>query len=230
MFDNVSAQRADGLWARPRLDLPFDVMMGLAAVVLVVLLLRVRRPAWEYVACLGLVVATASAARNGVWLLCVLVVVAAGGTGAVRSAAAGRTLRLQATVPLAVAASGVGGGASPGLCGGRRSWEPRPRWWRRSRMSPTVASCWRRRRSRSPSPSPACELWAGNPLDAFRHEDQAAYLDFLDGDDGALRAIRASDVVVAREGSAQADLVLDEPGFLVRACGDDWKCYVRSAG
>ena len=70
-------------------------------------------------------------------------------------------------------------------------------------------------------------LWAGNPLDAFTHKDQAAYLDFLDGSPGARVAIAAAAVVVAREGSLQAALVLDDPDFEQVPCEDDWTCFVR---
>ena len=70
-------------------------------------------------------------------------------------------------------------------------------------------------------------LWAGNPLDAFSHPVQAAYLDFLDGDGGAAVAVAGSDVVVAQEGSAQADLMSGDPAFEPRDCGETWTCYVR---
>ena len=44
-------------------------------------------------------------------------------------------------------------------------------------------------------------VWVSNPIDAFRPEDQAAYLDVWLGRDSGRRAIEASDVVVARLGS-----------------------------
>ena len=70
-------------------------------------------------------------------------------------------------------------------------------------------------------------LWAGNPLDAFTHRDQAAYLDFLDGTSGARVAIATSDLVVARDGSAQAALVLGDPDFKAVPCREEWTCFVR---
>ena len=44
-------------------------------------------------------------------------------------------------------------------------------------------------------------VWVSNPIDAFRPEDQAAYLDVWLGREGGRRAIAASDVVVATPGS-----------------------------
>jgi hypothetical protein len=44
-------------------------------------------------------------------------------------------------------------------------------------------------------------VWVSNPIDAFRPEDQAAYLDVWLGRDSGRRAIEASDVVVAQLGS-----------------------------
>jgi hypothetical protein len=49
-------------------------------------------------------------------------------------------------------------------------------------------------------------VWASNPIDAFRQEDQAAYLDVWLGHDGGLRAIAGSDVVVVVPGSPAARL------------------------
>ena len=69
VFNNVSAQRGEGLWARPSLSSPFDVLMLLVGAVMLVAVWRRRRGVWEYVALIGLCLATASAARHGVWLL-----------------------------------------------------------------------------------------------------------------------------------------------------------------
>ena len=69
VFDNEAAKRATGLWARPSLSNPFDVMMILAAVVLLVAIVRRPPRLWECVALAGLTVGTLMAARHGVWLL-----------------------------------------------------------------------------------------------------------------------------------------------------------------
>ena len=230
VFDNVSAQRGDGLWARPRLDLPFDVMMGLAALVLVVLLLRVRRPAWEYVACLGLVLATASAARNGVWLLCVLVVVAAGGTGAVRSAAAGRTLRLQAMVPLAVAALGLAVALPLALVRGDAVLGAPPEVVARiadvadggvvlapAPLSESLAVAGVRAVGRQSARRLRARGPGGVPRLPRRGRRSAP------GDPGVRRRRRSGGVGAGRPRAGRTRVP-------ARACGDDWTCFVRSAG
>lgn len=233
VFDNVSAERGEGLWAQPSIGMPFDVAMILAAAALVLVGLRSRRPAWEYVAVLGLCVATASAARHGVWLLVVLVVVAAGRPkvtdgageapptrGSARTAvmlaqAATVAVAMVVAVPIALARGEVVLGAPSSVV----------------REVATVAQG-----GVVLAPAPLSEslavagvrVWVVNPLDAFSHADQAAYLDFLDGSAGARRAIAVSDLVVVREGSPQEALMADETGFAAQPCGDDWICFSRS--
>jgi hypothetical protein len=228
VFDNVSAQRAEGLWARPALDAPFDVLMLLAAAVLVGLALRTRRDLWEYVAVAGLVVATASAARHGVWLLLLLVVVAAGRRdpatepqpgGVVRGDVA-RGAAAVACVAYVVALPVVAlrGEAVLGA---------------RSEVVATVADVAGDRVVLAPAPLSEAlavrgvRLWASNPLDAFEHEDQAAYLDFLDGRAGGRAAVEQADVVVVGDLSAPQALVVDDPAFVAQPCGGRWICYVR---
>lgn len=227
VFDNVSAQRGEGLWARPSLDMPFDVVMVGSAVVLLVLFLRSRRQPWEYVAVLGLCLATASAARHGTWLLMLFVVLAGsrraeGGRAAevragrrpVGLAAIAVGIPLAVALPIVVVRGDAVLGAPPEVVdevarvtGDGVVLAPAP-------LSESLAVA-------------GVVLWAGNPLDAFSHPAQAAYLDFLDGDEGAAVAVAGSDVVVAQEGSAQADLMSADPAFEPRDCGQTWTCYVR---
>ncbi len=226
VFDNASAERAEGLWARPSLTMPLDLVMLATVSVLLVLFLRSRRSVWEYVACAGLVVATASASRNGVWLLALLVVVSAG-TRTVRDrttsgtrihevapALVSATLALGIALPVALARGDVVLGGQPAVVEAVAD----------VAQDGTVLA-----------PAPLAEslavagvrLWATNPLDAFAHDDQAAYLDFLDGLPSAGPALAESDVVVVRKDSAPAALVEDDPGFSAIPCGEDWVCYVR---
>jgi hypothetical protein len=233
VFDNVAAQRAEGLWARPALDAPFDVLMLLAVAALAVLVLRTRREAWEYVALVGLAVATASAARHGVWLLFLLVVVAAGRSDRLdtlesrrlrqgASAGAGVVAAVATVVALPLAASRGEAvlGAQPEVVA----------------HVAQVARSTRGDEAVVLAPAPLSEalavagvrLWAGNPLDAFDHSDQAAYLDFLTGRAGLLRAVDGSDVVVTVASSPTDDVVAGIDGWSEVECPDGWTCRVRT--
>lgn len=234
VFSNVSAQRGDGLWARPSLAMPFDVLMIVAAAVLVIVMLRhPRRPTWEYVAVLGLGLATASAARHGVWLLFLLVVVAGHRAERTEQGSDGPPTRqrdhdgspavlptLTAVVAFAIALPIVLVRGDSVLGAPRAVVDA---------VTDTAGS------GVVLAPSPLAEalavdgvrLWASNPLDAFSHDDQAAYLDFLDGASGARSAIDGSDVVVTADGSSQAVLMSGEDDFRSEQCGPGWTCFVR---
>lgn len=228
VFDNVSAQRAEGLWARASLTAPLDVLMLLVAGVLLVLMLRSRREAWEYVVVLGLCLATASAARHGTWLLFLLAVMCAkrpselpegvprerSGTFWASSVTPLATVAMVVAVPVAAMRGDAVLGSAPDVVTAV------------TRVSDDGVVL---------APAPLSEalavagvrLWAGNPLDAFSHEDQAAYLDFLDGARGARKAVAQVDVVVARDGSSQAAIVAEDPDFAAHPCSEDWICFVR---
>lgn len=228
VFDNVSAQRAEGLWARPSLDAPFDVVMLLAAAALAVLMLRTRRDLWEYVAVAGLAVATVSAARHGVWLLVLLVVLAAGRREPLDSAdvaGAGPGRRARGAAVVAAVASLV---AVPLALLRGQAVLGAP-----SDVVDTVADVAGDRVVLAPAPLSEAlavagvQLWVSNPLDAFTHADQAAYLDFLDGRPGGREAAAQADVVVVGESSASRPLVAHDPDFVEQTCGGRWICYVR---
>lgn len=228
VFDNVSAQRAEGLWARPSLNAPLDVLMLVIAGLTLVQMLRFRRKAWEYVAVLGLCLATVSAARHGVWLLFLLAIVSAGrqvrreenvtrdlkNVRWALSVVPLATVALVVAVPVAAVRGDAVLGAPP-------------------EVVTTVSSVAEDRVVLAPAPLSEAlavagvRLWAGNPLDAFAQVDQAAYLDFLDGSDGARDAVAEADVVVVQRGSPQAAVVSDDPKFVATPCAEDWICYVR---
>lgn len=224
VFDNVSAQRAEGLWSRPSLNEPIDVIMLLVIALLAGVFLRRRHEVWEYVAVLGLAVATASAARHGVWLVFTLLVLSTAPLVAQRShrlrdgmrpaMAAALALAVAVAVPVVLRRGDLVLGATPDLVarvaevsGDGVVLAPAP-------LSEALAVA-------------GVRVWATNPLDAFEHSDQAAYLDFLTGRPGARRALEGSDVAVVPEASPAEDSVADDEDFAREPCGEGWVCYVR---
>jgi hypothetical protein len=230
VMDNEAAARGTDLWAAPSPSQPFDVLLGLAVVVLLVLFGRSRPPLWEWLAVAGLVLGTATAARHGVWLLMLLAATAAAGRGqhvhgqAVReSPRPPRGVALLALSPLvatavAVAVVAARGDASlpaePALvdavrevAGTRVVLAPEP-------LAESLAA-------------EGVRVWMCDPIDAFSARDQAAFLDFLQGSPGGAAAVLSSRLVVVKEGTAQERLVAGTGRFSVERTVGDWALYVR---
>lgn len=79
VLSNEAAQQHAGMWARPSLHQPLDVLMVLAAIGLIVMWARSRPRRWEIVAVIGMAIATLMASRNGIWLTLLLLPLAARG-------------------------------------------------------------------------------------------------------------------------------------------------------
>jgi hypothetical protein len=215
-LNNEAARRGTELWATPRLDRPLDLLMVAAALVLIALALTVRRPIWEYVALAGLAIATADAARHGVWLVMFAAAPAALGlTSHVRLPVQrdpGPVARPRPVVIVAVAAAAT---SAIVLSSRAATFEE---------DGPVIAAVKASAGQQVVlAPEPLAEalaasgvrVWMSNPIDAFSTRDQAAYLDFLAGDGSAAdRAFTASDVVVVRADSGSAFLAR-EAGFAV---------------
>lgn len=216
VLSNEAARRGTELWARPDLGSTFDLLMITATMTLgLTALLRGRLKVWELCAVLGMAAATVTSARHAMWLL--LFLVAPGAIGLSRLAPARRAadrspsastydasekprrtgrqllvpgLALSLSVVAVVSLFGrevaIGGPVETvrtisALAGGRVVLAPEP-------LAEDLTAA-------------GVTVWASNPIDAFRPEDQAAYLDVWLGHEGGRRAIDGSDLVVAAPNS-----------------------------
>lgn len=201
---NEAAARSTDLWARPSLGHPLDVAMLVAAAILLALAARARMSLWEWAGVAGLALGTASAARNGVWLLLFLAAAAMRPrAGAARvSSPAGRASVVPG-VALAAAAvvSGVvlaGRGPAVGAPGQSAVGAVREVAAGRPVLAvePFAETLARE----------GVRVWAANPIDAFPREVQGDLLDFLH--DGTVPAGADIGVVVV-ERDATAPVVAD---------------------
>lgn len=210
VLTNLAAQRGQGLWGPFSLSSPFDLIMLLAGGLLAYRARRARAPLWETVMAAVLILLTAKADRDGVWLLFFLAVPAA------RRLAPARSLRVLA--PLAgVASAGllvfslargpVPTGASPALLSGAIAAAHGSPVLADGAVDEQVAMAGGR-------------IWAGNPIDAFSRPVQAAYLDWLAGQPAGRSAVTSAvRVVLVGRGTRTQALMARIPGF-VAARGD----------
>lgn len=225
VMTNEAAARGTELWARPNLGQPLDLLMVAAAVILVAAFARGRPPVWEWVVVAGLAVGTVMAARHGVWLLLFVAAPAARGLtphpGPRGVAVELPGLRaLTATVVLLAL-------VSVPLVLGRRTLPADPSLVR------DVVTLAHGRVVLAPEPLAeslavaGARLWLSDPVDAFAPTDQAAFLDFLEGEDGGLRAVAGAAVVVVENDSPAAHLVEARPELVVVKESGGWRVYVR---
>jgi hypothetical protein len=202
---NAAAASHFGLWAGLSLRSPFDLLLAVAAVVLLLTFARSKPRPWEAVAALALAALTVHASRCGIWLLFFLVVPAARGARLraprMRGAAC---LGCTALAVLAAAAGPARVSAGPAV------------------LERTLAAANGRPVLAEPALSERLALaggrvWIGDPIDAFERADQDAYVEWLTGGSGAI-LVRAH-VVLVQRGSA-ADRVVRSDGHFVRVAGD----------
>ncbi len=224
---NEAAVRGTDLWAAPSLTSPLDVAMLACAAVLLALSARALTR-WEWLVVIGTVVATADAARHGLWLVLFLAPVAAAGSRRrsdlrdrlrPRTSAGGARLTLAAVLALTV---GLGGAQLV-----RREADLQP---------PGQALVPELRRIAGDRPvlatGPTAEtfaregitVWAANPLDAFTRETQAGYLDYLHD---CVVPEEAITVVVV---GPRCEGVLAGPRWIVEARHDDLAVLSRVSG
>jgi hypothetical protein len=215
---NEAAQRGFGLWEPLSPTAPLDLVLVAAAVLLVALAVRARPDLWELVAMAGLALLTIRTGRSGVWLLMLA------------AAPAARALRLHASVRPAVSALAFGVAAAAvalGLARGPIETGASDRIVEtalaRARGTPILAE-----------PQLAEQVAAagglisiGNPLDAFRHDDQRLYLDWLEGEAAGDRLLGRARVVLVLDGSDAERRLLETSRFSRVASDGDATVYQR---
>lgn len=218
VLNNEAAQQGSELWAPVRFTNPFDVLMVSIAGLLGLLALARRLPRWEYVALAGLMLATLTAARHGVWLLLFLAAPAAAHITRLAPTLMGRTARgphltWLLGVPLAIVTAML---VTLTLSGRAEAFTAD------KRLAHAVRDVVGDGVVLAPEPlaeslaASGVRVWMSNPLDAFSRGDQSAYLAFVSGDlANAKKALEATEFVVAETGSAQAVLAT-RTGFVVK--------------
>jgi hypothetical protein len=221
LLTNVAAQRGDGMWGALSLSAPFDVILIGAALALAFTARRARPAPWELAVALALALMTVQASRNGVWLLFFLTPLAARGArerGRSRLTGLAPVAALAAACLLcvAIARGPVPRGASANIVAQAIT---------AARGGPVLAND----EIDEQVAEAGGRIWAGDPIDAFSRTDQADYLDFVDGDRGALNALpSAVRVVLVTNGSASQQLLARAPQFKLDARDSAASLYVRA--
>lgn len=204
VLTNLAAQRGEGMWGPLSLSAPLDVVLALAGLLLAYRAWRARPPAWEAVMALALMLLTVKAQRDGVWLLFFLAVPAARRLAPARSLRTLTPLAGVAAVVLVVFAvirGPVPGGASRSLVSGAIAV---------AHGSPVLADG----STDEQIALAGGRIWAGNPIDAFSRQVQAAYLDWLAGNRAGASAVTgAVRVVLVASGTPTQALMERMPGF-----------------
>lgn len=196
VLDNEAARRGYGLWADVSLRSGFDVLLVLTGLALIALTIASRPRLWELVAIAGLAVGTALTARSGVWLLLFAAAPAARAVRTLRGPGA-RASGAVATALLVTFVFGIVRGPVPSGAGDELVREA----LRASQGTPVLAEGILAEQIALAGGS----IWMGNPLDAFSHEDQRLYLDWLQGRPSGDRAVERAPraVLVVRDSPAQ---------------------------
>jgi hypothetical protein len=206
LLTNVAAQRGVGEWGPLSPTSPLDIVMVIAALLLLWRVWRARPSLWEIVVLLALAALTVHADRDGVWLLMVAVAPAA------RELNPARSLRMltpvAALLAVAVLAVSLARGPAPA--------QASPHLLRTAialaHGSPILADG----TMQEEVPLAGGRIWAGDPLDAFSHHVQVAYLDWLAGDPAGARALRPRiRIALVTPGSATNRLMRRHGGFRV---------------
>jgi hypothetical protein len=218
---NVSVERGFGYWAPLSLTSAFDIVLVLAVLALVLGLRRFRPPTWELVATAALAVATIDASRDGVWLLFFLVA-----TGAHAFTIKRRWAPLAlpvSTLALAIIAFSLADGPVRSGVSGRIVARAVTLAHGTPILAPDIDA--------EQIALAGGHVWLSNPLEAFSHRDQAAYIDWLQGRASGRRALAGGvDVALANRGSDTARLMAQTSGFTVAFSDGQTVLYERTSG
>jgi hypothetical protein len=212
VLENEAARRGYGLWEPLSPTAPFDILLILCGLALLALAFRARPALWEAVVLIGLSLLTVRAARTGVWLVLFSVVPAARGLRDFAGFA--RVARPIAFLGAALAIFGLVRGPLP--LGASRSLIDRA--LAIADGEPVLADA----TYGEQVVLAGGRIWMGNPLDAFSHPDQRAYLDWLQGKpEGDAVFARAGPAVLVRwESEAQRRLTSSDSARLVERDDD----------
>jgi X-X-X-Leu-X-X-Gly heptad repeat protein len=221
VLTNLAAQRGEGMWGALSLSSPLDLMLLGAALLLGVRMWRAGPALWEWAVVAVLAVLTVGAERDGVWLLFMLVAPAA------RAMRPERTMRALAPVAAVASVAGLAlalihgpapSGASSRLVSGAVALAHGSPVLADGAIDEQVALAGGR-------------IWAGNPIDAFSHPVQAAYLDWLNGDAAGRTALTSAvKVVLVSRGTATQTLMSRTAGFVQTRTDATAIMYERAGG
>jgi hypothetical protein len=178
VLSSAAADRGEGLWARVTLSSPFDVLLVVSGVALLLMTVRSRAALWEWMAIVGLAAMTVQTSRHGVWLLLFLAPRAAAAIRSGRPRQGVTAIRRRGIVAmilllaygltlhgLYVRAESVTSGLSEAK--------------HLARLLPHEGSVLAPPVLAEALAVEGSTIWAGNPLDAFPRSRQELYLDFI---------------------------------------------------
>ena len=221
VLTNAAAQQGSGEWGPLSLSSPLDVVLLIAAILLVWRVWRARPPLWEGAVVVVLAALTIRADRNGVWLLMFAVAPAARRLAPVRS--------LRALAPpvaaLAIVLLVVSIARGPATSDADRAIVAHA--IAMAHGTPVLADGTIDEQVALAGGT----IWAGDPIDAFSHGVQVDYLNWLAGARSGAEAVTpAVRVALVARGSATARLMARMPDFVASRTVGGTVMYQRVRG
>lgn len=220
VLTNVAAQRGEGMWGPLSFGSPLDLILILSALLLAYRTWRAGASLWEWCTLVVLAGLTVKADRDGVWLLFFMVAPAA------RALAPERSLRTVAPIAAVASLAALGFSLARG---------PAPTGATHSLVTGAITAA-----DGSPVLADGSideqvalaggRIWAGDPIDAFSHPVQSAYLDWLAGDASGRSAVApAVRVVLVSRGTQTQALMEHMPDFVAARSQGETVMYERTS-